>query len=53
MSRENFNDCISKKKIVLVECVNHGLAFLKDKARVSNEIKNFCTINKCENRLTV
>lgn len=41
MSRENFNDCISKKKIVLVECVNHGLAFLKDKVRVSNEIKNF------------
>lgn len=41
MSKENFSNCISKKKIILVECVNHGLSFLKDKVRLSREIKNF------------
>lgn len=41
MSVENFNACISKKKIILVECVNHGTSFLKDKVRISKEIKNF------------
>lgn len=41
MSVENFNACISKKKIILVDCVNHGTSFLKDKVRLSKEIKNF------------
>ena len=46
MSKENFEMCKTMKKLVLVDCVNHGLSFLTNKIRIQREIKDFLV--KCE-----
>lgn len=41
MSKENFNACRSKKGLVLVDTVNHGLSYFVNKKKVQNEIQKF------------
>lgn len=41
MSRENYEACNSKKKLVLIDCVMHGVACLQDKVTFRKEIKIF------------
>lgn len=43
MSKENFKACNSKKKLVLIDCVMHGVACLQDKITIKREIKSFLT----------
>lgn len=41
MSKENFEACRTEKRLVLVDCVMHGVACLQDKITVRREIKRF------------
>ena len=41
MSKENFEACQAEKKLVLTDCVMHGVACLQDKITVRREIKRF------------
>ena len=41
MSKENFEACKTRKKLVLVDCVFHGLSYLTDKLRIEKEVKDF------------
>lgn len=41
MSRENYEACKSFKRLLLIDCVMHGVACLQDKTRVRHEISAF------------
>lgn len=41
MSKENYNSCISKKELVLVDCMSHGFACAYQKEKVYNVLENF------------
>ena len=41
MSKETFKACKSRKRLVLIDCVMHGVACLQDKITVQREIKKF------------
>lgn len=41
MSIENYEACKSRKKLILIDCVTHGLSYLTDKLRVQKEVKSF------------
>lgn len=43
MSKENFNACKSKKRLVLIDTVNHGLSYFVNKKKVQNAIQKFLT----------
>lgn len=45
MSRKNHEACNAAKKLVLVDCVNHGFSYLHDKKRVQTEILDFINNN--------
>lgn len=41
MSKENYEACKTRKELVLVDCVNHGLSCMQDKEKVQFAIKKF------------
>lgn len=41
MSKENYEACNSRKELVMIDCVNHGLSCVQDKEKVHNSIKKF------------
>jgi len=44
MSKQNFEACQSRKELVLVECVNHGLSCVYDKEKIFNALHQFLEI---------
>lgn len=41
MSKENYNACIAKKSLVLVDCMSHGFACAYQREKVYDALKNF------------
>lgn len=41
MTVQNFEACRSRKKLLLVECVNHARSYLADKSKVQRAVKAF------------
>jgi len=41
MSKRNYDECVSKKKLVLIEGAGHGLAFPKDQEKYLDELWDF------------